>query len=66
VMAVDNLPGELPRDASTDFGDALVRHVIPELTGETETGMIPRATIASGGKLTGDFSYLKGFLEGRE
>jgi saccharopine dehydrogenase (NAD+, L-lysine-forming) len=66
VMAVDNLPGELPRDASADFGDALIRHVIPELTGERDTGMILHATIASGGKLTGEFSYLKDFLEGRE
>lgn len=31
VMAVDNLPGELPRDASTDFGKMLMDHVMPEL-----------------------------------
>jgi alanine dehydrogenase len=66
VMAVDNLPGELPRDASGDFGDALISNVIPELIGEKDTGMIQRATIVEEGVLTGAFSYLKDFLEGRE
>jgi alanine dehydrogenase len=66
VMAVDNLPGELPRDASGDFGEALLSSVIPELIGEKETGMIQRATILDKGALTGEFGYLKDFLEGRE
>jgi len=66
VMAVDNLPGELPRDASADFGNALIRHVIPELTGEQHTGMMQRATIAAEGALTQEFSYLKNYLEGKE
>ncbi|MCK4750087.1 MAG: hypothetical protein KAT15_23690, partial [Bacteroidales bacterium] len=42
VMAVDNLPGELPRDASADFGAALMDHVVPELLGLKETGMLER------------------------
>jgi alanine dehydrogenase len=66
VMAVDNLPGELPRDSSADFGEALMEHVIPELLGNKSTGMIRRASIASGGKLTEPYGYLKDFLEGKE
>lgn len=66
VMAVDNLPGELPRDASTDFGSALMEQVIPELAGMRDTGMLERASIAAGGKLTGGYAYLQDYLEGRE
>jgi len=66
VMAVDNLPGELPRDASAGFGEALVRNVIPELLAPTGSAMICRATIASGGQLTGEFGYLNDYLQGKE
>jgi saccharopine dehydrogenase (NAD+, L-lysine-forming) len=66
VMAVDNLPGELPRDASADFGQALMEYVVPELAGRAGTGMLDRATIAAGGSLTPNFSYLQEYLEGRE
>lgn len=66
VMAVDNLPGELPRDASADFGKALMQQVIPELLGIRDTGMIHRATIAGAGQLNAPFAYLKDYLEGKE
>lgn len=66
VMAVDNLPGELPRDASADFGAALLEHVIPELLGEQHTGMIRRACIAEKGRLAHAYAYLNDFLEGKE
>src|SRR5690606_15659840 len=46
VMAVDNLPCELPRDASEAFGRDLLLHVMPQLTGGDPDGMIARATIA--------------------
>ena len=65
VMAVDNLPGELPRDASTDFGTALIQSVIPEILGQRASGMLDRATIASGGALTPPYAYLKNYLLGR-
>ena len=65
VMAVDNLPGELPRDASADFGEALVRDVVPEILEQVDTGMLERATIASGGALTPPYAYLKNYLLGR-
>jgi alanine dehydrogenase len=66
VMAVDNLPGELPRDASADFGAALMEHVIPELIGLRDTGMLDRASISDGGALTERYAYLQNYLEGKE
>jgi saccharopine dehydrogenase (NAD+, L-lysine forming) len=66
VMAVDNLPGELPRDASADFGEALIANVIPELLGERDSGMVDRASIAANGRLTDLYGYLADYLEGKE
>ena len=66
VMAVDNLPCELPRDASKDFGDELVAHVLPNLFNGDPEGMIARATIAEGGKLTERFQYLQDWVDGKE
>lgn len=65
VMAVDNLPGELPRDAASDFGEALVAQVIPEITGERDTGMLAGASITEGGQLTQPYSYLEDYLLGK-
>jgi alanine dehydrogenase len=64
VMAVDNLPGELPRDASEDFGNALIEQVIPALIGRDQRDVVERATIVRKGKLTADFAYLEGFVKG--
>jgi saccharopine dehydrogenase (NAD+, L-lysine-forming) len=66
VMAVDNLPGELPRDASADFGSALMEHVIPELLGASDSGMVQRASITAAGELTSRYAYLADYLAGRE
>jgi len=66
VMAVDNLPGELPRDASSDFGTNLIDKVYPSLFGNDDTGMIERATIAKDGKLTERYAYLQDYLDGKE
>jgi alanine dehydrogenase len=66
VMAVDNLPGELPRDASADFGEALMEHVIPELLKSGPSGMIDGASITGKGELTHTYAYLEGYLAGRE
>jgi alanine dehydrogenase len=66
IMAVDNLPGELPRNASEDFGKALLDNVLPSLLGEDREGIIERATVAKNGKLTPQFSYLQDYLEGKE
>ncbi|MBU8891601.1 MAG: NAD(P)-dependent oxidoreductase [Bacteroidales bacterium] len=66
VMSVDNLPGELPRNASSDFGSNLIDKVYPSLFGNDDNGIIERASIAKGGKLTERYSYLKDYLEGKE
>ena len=64
VMAVDNLPGELPRDASEDFGNMLLKKVVPSLVEVDMEGIIQRATILRDGELTTDFRYLRNYLEG--
>lgn len=66
VMAVDNLPGELPRDASEDFGAKLIDEVIPYLIGEKQGQIIKKATITENGKLTEHFTYLEDYLNGVE
>ena len=64
VMAVDNLPGELPRDASHAFGDQLIQKVMQELFSGFDSPMIRRATITSNGKLADTYSYLEDYLSG--
>jgi alanine dehydrogenase len=64
VMAVSNLPNELPRDASRYFGQQLIKYIIPQLLNGS-TPMIDRATIVKEGTLTPMFSYLQDYAEGR-
>jgi saccharopine dehydrogenase (NAD+, L-lysine-forming) len=61
IMAVDNLPCELPRDASTDFGYALIEKVLPCLLRNDPDQVIERAMICRGGELTEKFMYLKDY-----
>lgn len=61
VMAVDNLPCELPRSASDEFGRDLIDKILRPLIGGDMEGIISRATIAEGGKLTERFSYLEDY-----
>ncbi len=65
VMAVDNLPCELPVDASKDFGEQLMQHVVPSLFNGDKEGILARATIAENGKLTERYSYLQDYVEGK-
>ena len=62
IMAVDNLPNELPKDASLEFGANLTGRVFPELISGDKTKVIERATIVKEGKITDTFSYLKEWL----
>lgn len=66
VQAVDNLPCELPKDASLDFGRNLIDKVFPSLFVEDSDGIIERASITKNGKLTSQFSYLQDFADGAE
>ena len=63
IMAIDNLPTELPRDASKDFGEQLMKHLVPEIL-EPSSEMVDRATIAKEGDLTLEFIYLRDYLDG--
>jgi saccharopine dehydrogenase (NAD+, L-lysine-forming) len=60
IMAVGNLPNELPRDASRYFGEQLIKFVLPELAGG-EGNVIPRATMVSAGRLTEPFQFLRSY-----
>jgi len=66
VMAVDNLRGELPRNASEAFGEAFVQKVFPSIIDGDHDGVIERATIVKEGKLPPLFSYLEDFAAGKE
>ncbi|PWH87111.1 NAD(P)-dependent oxidoreductase [Brumimicrobium oceani] len=67
VMAVDNLPCELPKDAAIDFGNELIKNVLPALFGEDPHSIIERGSQTSkDGKLTHDFKYLSAYLAGKE
>jgi alanine dehydrogenase len=61
VMAVDNLPSELPNEASEEFGKSIISEVLPFLIGKDD-GRINRATTTSQGKLCPTFRYLENFI----
>ena len=63
MMTIDNLPNEMPRDASAAFGDMFIEHVLPELSKEGSE-MLTKATIAVDGNLGRDYEYLREYLEG--
>lgn len=63
VMAIDNLPCEIPRDASRDFGNQLMKYVVPELMLD-KSEILKRATIVKEGKLMPDYAYLIDFVKG--
>lgn len=65
VMAVDNLPSELPRDASHAFGKQFIEQVFPELLAPS-SAMLERATIAREGRLGPHFGYLQDYVEGQD
>lgn len=63
IMAVGNLPNELPRDASRYFGEQLIKHVLEDLVGNG-SAIIDRATMAKDGDLTSHFEYLRDYVSG--
>ena len=62
VMAVDNLPCELPKDASEDFGAEMIKHILPCLLGNDSEKVIARATICESGNLTSYYQYLNNYV----
>ena len=65
VMAVDNLPCELPKDASEGFGEMFMEHVIPAFFNGDKDGILARAKMTEKGKLTSRFSYLQDYVDGK-
>ncbi len=66
VMAVDNLPCELPRESSDDFGKNLIERVLPALFIKDEKDLIQRATIAENGQLTDRYGFLFDYVFSEE
>jgi saccharopine dehydrogenase (NAD+, L-lysine forming) len=64
VMAIDNLPTELPRDASEFFGEQLINYVFPALIENNKKEIIENSILAKEGSLTEKFSYLGDYLKG--
>ena len=66
VMAVDNLPCELPRDASVGFSEAFSKYVIPSFFNNDKDGVLERARMTQNGKLTERYAYLQDYVDGKE
>ena len=65
VMAVDNLPCELPKDASSDFGSEFIEKVLPNILNGDLDQVIERATITRQGQLTEKYVYLEDYAQGK-
>ena len=65
VMAVDNLPCEIPADASQGFGESFINHVIPSFFNGDKNGILQRAKMTSDGKLTQRYNYLQDYVNGK-
>ena len=67
VMAVDNLPCELPKDASEGFGEMFLEHVIPAFYNDDKDGILARSKMTTNtGKLTERYAYLQDYVDGKE
>jgi len=66
VMAVDNLPAELPKDASVGFAQMFLEHVIPAFFDGDKNGILQRARMTQNGKLTERYQYLQDYVDGKE
>ncbi|MBL6963486.1 MAG: alanine dehydrogenase [Bacteroidetes bacterium] len=66
MMTVDNLPNELPRDASTLFGEQLSGQIIPLFIENPDHPILENASITKNGNLTKHFAYLEDYVYGKE
>jgi len=62
IMAVGNLPNELPRDASRYFGEQLIKFILDDLI-SGGSKIIEDATIVMHGKLTPDYQYMHSYAD---
>lgn len=65
VMAVDNLPCEIPKDASEGFSEMFVKHIVPAFLNNDKDGILHRSKITEKGKLTERFKYLQNYVDGK-
>ena len=65
VMSVDNLPCELPKDASEGFGKMFMEHVIPAFFNGDKDGILERAKMTENGQLTQRFQYLQDYIDNK-
>ncbi len=65
MMTIDNLPSELPRDASEYFGNQFIQYVLPELLNMEKSKVIERATIAVNGTLGPHYEYLTNYVSSK-
>ena len=63
MMTIDNLPNELPRDASKAFGEQFIEKILPELLMPEKSAMLARATIARDGNLSETYEYLNDYAK---
>lgn len=61
LMAISNLPAELPEDASHSFGEKIKSIIIPELLNK-ESRTLKKANIVKEGELQPDFKYLEKYI----
>jgi alanine dehydrogenase len=66
VMSVDNLPCELPKDASEGFGEMFMKHVIPAFFNGDKDGILGRAKMTENEKLTPRFAYLQEYVDEKQ
>ncbi len=64
MMTIDNLPNELPRDASKAFGEQFITSILAELLRLPDSAVMQRATVAINGELGPHFSYLQDYVDG--
>ncbi len=62
VMAIDNLPSELPKRSSTQFGQQFKEHILPLLINDVSNPILQKANVLDQGKFSAHFQYLKDFL----
>ena len=65
VMSVDNLPCELPKDASEGFGEMFMKYVIPAFFNGDKDGILERSKMTENGKLSKRFAYLQDYVDGK-
>ncbi len=64
MMTIDNLPNELPRDASVFFGEQFINYILPEILLEEYSDVLLRGTVAMEGQLRPEFAYLQDYVDG--